>query len=125
MGTRLRILIAILFTILLGGVVLFGPSLASAYFHPLVGKTEYLNHRRLSDDIEAIRTALASYKSRNGRYPTTAEGLAALGLPTIPKDPWNSDYIYRHPGWRFPNTFELFSAGPDRIPDTADDDWGL
>ena len=38
--------------------------------------------------------------------------------------PWGSDYVYRSPGLKNPGTYDLYSAGPDRIPDTPDDDWG-
>ena len=42
----------------------------------------------------------------------------------VPKDPWHSDSVYRHPGVRNPSGFDPFSPGPDGIPDTLDDDWG-
>ena len=45
-------------------------------------------------------------------------------LDSVPKDPWGRDYVYISPGRRNPNGYDLFSSGPDRIPDTADDDWG-
>jgi general secretion pathway protein G len=72
----------------------------------------------------------------NGFYPTTEQGLQALVTqpntdpkPTrwyqlykeLPKDPWGSDYIYRCPGLKNPNGYDLYSAGPDRKPDTTDD----
>ncbi|PYL63906.1 MAG: type II secretion system protein GspG, partial [Verrucomicrobia bacterium] len=41
-----------------------------------------------------------------------------------PKDPWQSNYIYLCPGIKNPNGYDLYSAGPDRKPDTSDDDWG-
>ena len=45
-------------------------------------------------------------------------------MEEVPKDAWNTPYIYRYPGQRNPAGYDLFSAGPDKIPDTADDDWG-
>jgi general secretion pathway protein G len=42
----------------------------------------------------------------------------------LPKDPWQKDYIYVCPGVKDPSGYDLYSAGPDRKPDTADDDWG-
>jgi general secretion pathway protein G len=75
----------------------------------------------------------------NGFYPTTEQGLQALVTrpdtdpqPTrwyqlfkdVPKDPWQNTYIYRCPGIKHPDSYDLFSAGPDRKPDTSDDDWG-
>ena len=94
---------------------------------------------RVQADVQAIKTQLQLYESMNGFYPTTEQGLQALVAqpqsdphPTrwyqlfreLPKDPWGSDYIYRNPGQKNPGGYDLFSAGPDRQADTADDDWG-
>ncbi|HXM74012.1 MAG TPA: type II secretion system major pseudopilin GspG [Chthoniobacterales bacterium] len=90
-------------------------------------------------DVQAIGTQLKLYESMNGFLPTTEQGLQALVTqpdtdprPTrwyqlfkeVPKDPWQNNYIYRCPGIKNPNGYDLFSAGKDRLPDTADDDWG-
>src|SRR5205807_10220628 len=42
----------------------------------------------------------------------------------MPQDPWGNGYIYRCPGLKNPGGYDLYSAGPDRQADTADDDWG-
>ncbi len=90
-------------------------------------------------DVQAIGTQLKLYESMNGFLPTTEQGLQALVTqpdtdprPTrwyqlfkeVPKDPWQNPYIYRCPGIKNPTAYDLYSAGPDRLPDTADDDWG-
>lgn len=90
-------------------------------------------------DIQAIGTQLKLYESMNGFYPTTDQGLQALVtkpdtdpqparwyqlFKDVPKDPWQNPYIYRCPGIKHPDSYDLFSAGPDRKPDTTDDDWG-
>lgn len=90
-------------------------------------------------DIQAITTQLKLYESMNGYAPTTEQGLQALVtqpsteprpqrwyqlFKEIPKDPWGNNYIYLSPGRRNPNSFDLYSAGPDRRADSADDDWG-
>jgi general secretion pathway protein G len=90
-------------------------------------------------DIQAIGTQLKLYESMNGFYPTTEQGLQALVsrpdtdpqparwyqlFKDAPKDPWQNNYVYRCPGIKHPDSYDLFSAGPDRKPDTADDDWG-
>jgi general secretion pathway protein G len=90
-------------------------------------------------DVQAIGTQLKLYESMNGFLPTTEQGLQALVTqpdtdprPTrwyqlfkeVPKDPWQNNYIYRCPGIKNPNGYDLYSAGKDRLPDTADDDWG-
>jgi general secretion pathway protein G len=94
---------------------------------------------RVQADIQAIKTQLQLYESMNGFFPSTEQGLQALVTqpqndpkPTrwyqlfkeMPKDPWGSDYIYRNPGLKNPSGYDLYSAGPDRQPDTSDDDYG-
>lgn len=90
-------------------------------------------------DLQNIKTQLTMYEAMNGFIPTTEQGLQVfVTQPTtepkpsrwfqlfhdLPKDPWGNDYIYRAPGRKHPKSYDLFSAGPDRKPDTADDDWG-
>src|SRR6201987_3761676 len=94
---------------------------------------------RVQADIQAIKTQLQLYESMNGFYPSTEQGLQALvsqpqndPRPTrwyqlfkeLPKDPWGSNYIYRNPGQKNSGGYDLYSAGPDRQPDTGDDDRG-
>lgn len=90
-------------------------------------------------DVQSIGTQLNSYAAMNGFYPTTEQGLEALVTrpeneprPTrwyaffnvVPNDPWGTPYIYHFPGTKHRDRYDLYSAGPDRIPDTADDNWG-
>lgn len=90
-------------------------------------------------DIQAIKSQLRTYEAMNGFLPTTEQGLQALVVKPdsdpvpqrwtqffekLPKDPYGSNYIYRNPGQKNTSGYDLFSAGPDRLPDTADDDWG-
>ena len=90
-------------------------------------------------DVQAIGTQLKLYESVNGFFPTTEQGLQALvSQPSseprpshwyqlfkeVPKDPWGNNYIYLNPGRKNPTSYDLYSAGPDRKTDTADDDWG-
>jgi general secretion pathway protein G len=94
---------------------------------------------RVRADIQSISTQLRLYESMNGFLPTTEQGLQALvqqpdtdPRPTrwyqlfkdLPQDPWNNSYIYISPGRKNPSGYDLYSAGPDRKPDTADDNWG-
>jgi general secretion pathway protein G len=93
---------------------------------------------RAQGDIQAISTAILSYSSQNrGRPPTTAQGLDALVnrpnsdpkpqswmpcMDKIPLDPWGTAYIYKYPGThKTTSGFDLYSAGPDHIPDNEDD----
>jgi general secretion pathway protein G len=92
-------------------------------------------------DVQSIGTQLMQYEAMNGFYPTTEQGLQALvsqpeGEPRpnrwyqffreMPKDPWGSIYIYRCPGIKHPDKYDLYSAGPNRVDDNgaSDDDWG-
>lgn len=94
---------------------------------------------RVRADIQAISTQLKLYESVNGFLPTTEQGLQALVSPPetdpkptrwyqlfkeLPQDPWSSNYIYLSPGKKNPTSYDLYSAGPDRKPDTADDNSG-
>ena len=87
-------------------------------------------------DIQSIGTQLMQYEAMNGFYPTTEQGLQALVtqpdteprpnrwfpfFKELPKDPWGSLYIYRCPGIKHPDKYDLYSAGPDRLADTPDD----
>jgi general secretion pathway protein G len=75
-----------------------------------------------------------AFKSDCGRYPTTAEGLGALVIApanvtgwkgpyrtSIAPDSWGHAFIYVCPGTHNPTSFDLYSAGPDGKPGTADD----
>jgi general secretion pathway protein G len=113
--------------------------LLGAAIYKLGGNVEYSRHVRIAADIQGINTQLKLYESMNGFFPTTEQGLEALVVqpstdpqPTrwyqlykeLPKDPWNNAYIYLNPGRKNPTGYDLYSAGQDRKPDTADDDWG-
>jgi general secretion pathway protein G len=113
--------------------------LLGAAIYKLGGNVEYSRHVRISSDIQGINTQLKLYESMNGFFPSSEQGLQALVVqpssdpqPTrwyqlykeLPKDPWNNSYIYINPGRKNPNGYDLYSAGQDRKPDTADDDWG-
>lgn len=82
--------------------------------------------------LEMLATALDAYRLDTGRYPTTAQGLAALvAAPTeeppavwrgpylrraVPLDPWGTPYVYAAPGQANPMGFDLLSYGADGRP---------
>jgi general secretion pathway protein G len=101
--------------------------------------TGFAKQTAVRADVQAVGTQLQLYESMNGFYPTTEQGLQALVtqpstdprparwyqlFKQVPKDPWGSDYVYRSPGQKRPDSYDLYSAGPDRRQDTEDDDWG-
>ena|SRR5436190_4883630 len=107
-------------------VAIIGVLLAAAIYK-MAPALEAAKGTRTRADIQGIRTMLLSYNGTNGYYPATEPGLSALVprlMEEVPKDAWGTPYIYRCPGRANPSGYDLYSAGPDRIPDTADDDWG-
>jgi len=81
--------------------------------------------------LESFSTALDSYRLDHGRYPSSAQGLAALWQkPTIdppaawsepylrkavPLDPWSRAYLYEAPGRFNPRSYDLVSYGADGV----------
>ena len=91
---------------------------------------------RVQADLQGLTTNLRTYQMMNGFFPTVQQGLQALVTPPtsepkpkqwvqlstkIPQDPWGNDYVYICPGKHNPKTFDLYSKGADRLPDTEDD----
>jgi general secretion pathway protein G len=80
-------------------------------------------------DIAAIASSLEEYAVNNGgRYPESLEALVTpdeggqtyLNRETVPKDPWNNEYVYEPPqGGRKPN---VISYGKDGAPGGEGDD---
>lgn len=79
--------------------------------------------RRAWQDIQLIIGLLEAFKTKNGAYPTTAQGLAALASiaasqsppVTLPAaDPWGNPYQYKSPGKY--NDYEMASLGADGAP---------
>jgi general secretion pathway protein G len=83
--------------------------------------------------IKNFETALRLFKSDNGFYPSTEQGLDALisepetgQIPEhykpggylekkgIPKDPWGNEYIYLSPGTQ--GDYEIVTYGADGQP---------
>jgi hypothetical protein len=69
--------------------------------------------QRAWDEMQKIIALLEKYKTANGAYPTTAQGLGALaGLGSVPSaDPWGHAYHYESPGLY--SDFQLSSRGAD------------
>jgi general secretion pathway protein G len=76
--------------------------------------------------MQSFASALDLFNLDAGRYPSTAEGLAALVRRTpgvaawngpylkggsVPNDPWNNPYVYRAPGEH--GAFDIISFGSD------------
>lgn len=90
---------------------------------------------RAQGDLERLKTGLLMYNSASRTYPTTEQGLKALltkpegarnWRPQVESaseliDPWGKEYIYLQPGTHNPQSFDVYSPGPDMLPNTADD----
>ena len=98
--------------------------LLSAAIYKMGGSLGVAKETRTRADIQGIRTMLLSYNGSNGSYPESLSALVPRLMEEVPKDAYGSLYVYRYPGRRNPASYDLFSAGPDKIPDTADDDYG-
>ena len=86
-------------------------------------------------DLGVLEAAVEAFETDNGRYPTTEEGLSVLvnkpaALTTwhgpyikqeVLLDPWKNKYIYRQPGKRNKESFDLYSLGSDGVEGGGDD----
>lgn len=90
--------------------------------------------------IENLSAALQRFYMDCGFFPTTEQGLQTLlEKPSIgrqcknydeggyldkkklPKDPFGNDYVYKSPGVKRPDSFDLLSKGPDGEEGNEDD----
>lgn len=110
--------------------------LASLVVPNLMGNKDKADHQKVVSDLVALESALDMYKLDNSRYPTTEQGLQALVskpsaqpeprnypqdgyIRRLPQDPWGADYQLLSPGQH--GQLDIFSYGPDGMPDTEDD----
>jgi general secretion pathway protein G len=128
--TLLELMIVLVILVVLIGMV--GPR--------LLGSQKKADIKTARAQIGNLEAALELYAVDVRSFPATEEGLELLlerpteeGLARkwdgpylddeiVPLDPWENEYLYEYPpshGKRdFPN---IWSAGPDREPDTEDD----
>ncbi len=116
--------------------------LVGAGIYSLGDVTSSGKRTRAKADLNTLTAALRGYEVDNTFLPTTEQGLNALvtkpsSRPTpqnwVAKlkkpllDSWGNPYHYRRPGTKDKGGFDVFSAGPDGQPDTADDigNWDL
>jgi len=85
---------------------------------------------------QTIKTPLKTYFFHTRSYPTTEQGLEALVekpagvsdrkwkgpyLDDLPEDPWGEPFQYRFPGQKNPDSYDVWSKGPDKTSGTSDD----
>jgi general secretion pathway protein G len=94
-------------------VILILGLLATIVVQSLRGATDKAKRTKAEADISEIKTALDRYYLDNGYYPTTDQGLPALGyIEKLPLDPWGTPYFYQSDG----NSYVLKSFGADAKP---------
>ena len=84
--------------------------------------------------ITQLESALEFYYMDNSKYPPTLNGLISKppGARDYPRrgylkkkdallDPWNVQYVYVNPGSKNQYSFDISSAGPDRVSGNEDD----
>ena len=90
--------------------------IAAAVAIAVVPRLEEARHDRAVLDIKNIEGALKLYYAKKGVYPDTTAGLKALVdtqiLETMPKDPWNHDYVYMYEAGKP----VIISYGRDGVP---------
>jgi general secretion pathway protein G len=93
------------------------------------------NRDAAKTQLNSFKTAITLYQMDVGQVPTEDAAFDALinappDLPnpakwkgpyfekSIPLDPWDSEYVYE---WLNADQYRIYSAGPDRQPQTDDD----
>ena len=86
--------------------------------------------------VGIVKRAIEMYQFHTKSYPDDLNGLvtkpsdtkladrwAGPYLDKVPKDPWDNDFRFAHPGKHNPESFDVWSTGPDG-QDGNDDDIG-
>ena len=120
-------------------VVIIIAILAAIVMPKFAGRTEDAKVSAAQSQIAIFQTSLNLYNLDTGKYPTTEQGLNALiHKPTsppvpadwrgpyletkkLPKDAWKNEYKYTCPGKHNPESYDLFSTGPDGQQGGEDD----
>ncbi len=99
-------------------------------FGELTGHTAGVD--RAKTDVQRIASdGVEAFKATRGRYPTAEEGLRILLRENILRpntrdgtlaDPWGREYIYRLPGQKHADSFDVLTYGADGRPGGRADD---
>lgn len=96
------------------------PAVATLVLTTGVGSIVDLNITKALADLNALDTALHTYKSRHGDFPRERDWFAVLTdtgepLAHIARDPWGNSYMYRHAAGT--NSYLVYSPGLDHRDD--------
>jgi general secretion pathway protein G len=99
-------------------IVLLASLIAISALLPF-GRIVCLKITKSFSDLDAIRTALAMYRVRNQRYPSSVDELDALVPEFIKRnsrDPWGNPYVYRTTA---DGSFVLYSVGAGGLDESG------
>jgi general secretion pathway protein G len=71
--------------------------------------------------IQNVSSMIETYQLSHGRYPETLDAVVPRGMSEDEKkrvldDPWNNPMQYQVPGTHNPDSFDLWSVGPNKAP---------
>jgi general secretion pathway protein G len=106
--------------------------LAALVVPKIAGNAERARTTAVQSDINGgIKTSLGEYEVDMGFYPQSLQDLLQKPrnarnwhgpyLESLPVDPWGNAYLYAYPGKHNPNSYDLWSAGPDGKSGDQDD----
>ena len=109
--------------------------LASFAVVQFTGVRRAANVQAARTQVGLIETAVQTYESSVNSYPPNLQALLTQpqDIPdpskwagpylyhAIPPDPWGNSYQYAVPGSHNPNSFDVWSFGPDGANGTSDD----
>ena len=83
---------------------------------------------KVKAEIQNFATAIASFQLDMGRLPNSLDELVTnpgegkkwngpyMKRKTIPKDPWQHEYVYQVPGQRGNDSYDIICYGSDGVP---------
>lgn len=102
----------------------------------VLGRQKYANIDATRISIGGLSQALKLYSlDHGGDFPSDSDGLVVLirqpsksdpawkgpYLEQEPKDAWGQVFVYKYPGTKNADSYDISSAGPDHIHGTTDD----
>lgn len=90
---------------------------------PIDGDSVAFQQGRTRAVVELCHSAVVYWSAQNKRAPTTAEGLAVLGMKqAVPRDGYDRPLVYRHDDAGAPLQFALYSLGVNGIDENGGGD---
>jgi general secretion pathway protein G len=121
-------------------VIIILAILAAVVIPRVIGRTDDAKIAAATSNVSTFDGEFEKYKLDTGHYPQGDTGMQALVnnvendpkwngpyiKGSMPNDPWGHPYLYHSPGEHSPD-YDVFSAGADGQPGTADDlgNWNL